>query len=192
LRHDASFPARCCLCVHGFRFSRVKEHYVVSTRSACQTRARQGWYSAPAGSNLQVPGTSPRKHPRAHGNGKDGSKRPRLIRVSPMPPSCRCENKDCRVRLMCDRVALRRTSAPSDGTHSSGRLLIKDLAVSCAAPYAATISRSQELDSNESPPPLAMCLFSAGAGPNVRPGGFRACLRHQQRWRQHSRHWAIS
>src|SRR5262245_8326157 len=27
-RHAASFPARCCPCVHGFGFTRAKEHYV--------------------------------------------------------------------------------------------------------------------------------------------------------------------
>jgi hypothetical protein len=51
LRHQASFPAPCCLYVHGFRFSRAKEHYVV----ARPTWTRGSWPLALCSSRARVP-----------------------------------------------------------------------------------------------------------------------------------------
>jgi hypothetical protein len=36
---------------------------------------------------------------------------PRVMALNRIDDRCRCENKDCRVRLMCDRVALRKAAA---------------------------------------------------------------------------------
>ena len=84
-RHQPSFPAPCCLCVHGFRFSRVKEHYVVSTRAACQTRTRHGWHSPRQGPIWSCPALRPTSIQAPTGTGRMAASA-RFIRVSPMPP----------------------------------------------------------------------------------------------------------
>ena len=129
-RHQPSFPAPCCLCVHGFRFSRVKEHYVVSTRAAGQTRTRHGWHSPRRVQFVGVRHFAPQASTRPQER-EGWEQAPRLIRVSPMPPygpyALRpCGDEDIAVRVLAITVpALLPYAARLRGAHASGFVLTR-------------------------------------------------------------------